>query len=277
MSEFVEQYGKWALIAGASEGIGYSFARALAERGLNLVLLSRRRHLLEKVGRELEDSYAIRVVVFEVDLTATDLASKVDEIASQYDIGLLVYNAGAVHGASTFMDDSTENLLSLIRLNCVGPVLMVKAFAKNMLARQRGGIILLSSMSALSGGAYIATYAATKAFDLILAESLWDEMRSLNVHVLGLVAGATSTPAMMNSGVVFSSEAEGQEQISPMDPEQVVAEALEKLGKTPVHVAGAQNLAAATALRSAPDRAETITYMGTAAASLYGRPYPVGR
>lgn len=275
MSEFTQQYGEWALVAGASEGIGKSFACRLAERGMNLVLLARRASVLAEVKASLEAAYGVQVVVRAVDLTAPDLAATLADIAAQHDIGLLVYNAGAVHGASTFMDESTDNLLSLVRLNCHGPILMVKQFAGNMLARKRGGIILMSSLSALSGGAYIATYAATKAFDMILAEGLWDEMRGRNVHVLGLVAGATATPAMLNSGVVFSQGVEGQDQIVPMTSDEVVHEALANLGKKPVHVAGSNNLAAAAGLRSAADRAETIQYMGKASASLFGKPYPV--
>jgi hypothetical protein len=275
MDDFRQQYGDWALIAGASEGIGRSFAEKLAAKGMNLILLSRREDVLNGVKATLEEAYKIQVIVKEVDLTAHDLEAQLALIAKEQDVGLVVYNAGAVHGASTFMDDSTEKLLALIRLNCNGPVLTVKQFAQQMLAKKRGGIILLSSMSALSGGAYIATYAATKAFDLILAESLWDEMRMQNVHVLGLVAGATVTPAMLNSGVVFSQDVQGQEKITPMTPDAVATEALEQLGKKPVHVAGSNNLEAASGLRSASDRAETIQYMGMAAAGLYGKPYPV--
>src|SRR5690606_12890343 len=96
------------------------------------------------------------VVTEELNLTDLALQTKIDHLASAHDVGLLVYNAGAVHGASTFLDDSTDRLLSLIRLNCVGPVLMVKAFGQQMKSRRRGGVILLSSMSALTGGAYIA-------------------------------------------------------------------------------------------------------------------------
>lgn len=275
MKDFKVQYGEWGLIAGASEGIGRSFAEQLAAKGMNLVLLSRRKEVLDEVKQQLQDEYGVEVVTQEVDLTSPSLAESLGKISSSYDIGMLIYNAGAVHGASTFMDDDTEKLLALVRLNCVGPILMLKEFGPQMLRKKRGGIILVSSMSALSGGAYIATYAATKAFDLILAESLWDELREQNVHVLGLVAGATTTPAMMNSGVVFAQDSEGQEKIEPMTADQVAIEALENIGKIPVHVTGENNRGAAAGLRSSPDRAETIQYMGRASASLYGKPYPV--
>jgi short-subunit dehydrogenase len=274
MTDFKTQYGDWALVAGASEGIGKSFATQLAEKGMNLILLSRRQTILKEVKREIQAQYDVKIVVLEVDLTSPNLHETVREIAASHDVGMLVYNAGAMHGASTLMDDDMERVLALIRLNCIGPVLMVKTLGRQMARKKRGGIILLSSMAALSGGAYIATYAATKAFDMILAESLWDELKGQNVHVLGLVAGATATPAMMNSGVVFSQDKEGQEKIVPMTPDQVAREGLENLGKKPVHIAG-DNLEAATALRSAMDRAEVIEYMGKATASLYSKPYPV--
>ena len=276
-SAFREKYGPWAIIAGGSEGIGRSFAEQLAGLGLNLILLSRRAEVLQQLKQEIEAAHGVQVVGMAVDLVAPDLGERIDRIVAEYDVGLLIYNAGAVHGASLFLDEQEEQLLDLIRLNCIGPVLMVHKFAQRMRQRKRGGVILMSSMSALAGGAYVAAYAATKAFDMILAEGLWDELRSCSVDVLGLIAGATSTPAMMNSGVRFDVAASGDgvaPAIVPMAPDDVAREALERLGKTPIHVAGANNAISARAMREA-DRGAAIVAMGAAAAKLYGKNYPL--
>jgi short-subunit dehydrogenase len=276
-TSFSEKYGPWAVIAGGSEGIGKSFAEQLAGLGINLILMSRRADLLQKVKEDLESRYGVEVVGVTLDLTAPDLREKIDEISEQYDIGLLIYNAGAVHGAAPFLDESAEKLLNLINLNCTGPLLMAHKFGQQMRRRGRGGMILMSSMSALAGGAYIATYAATKAFDMILAEGLWDEFRCYGIDVLGLVAGATATPAMMNSGVTFdeSPAAAGAGQaIVPMHSNDVASEGLENLGKVPIHVAGARNIVAAQTMREA-DRATAIVGMGMATAKLYSKSYPI--
>ena len=131
--------------------------------------------------------------------------------------------------------------------------------------RGRGGIILMSSMSALFGGAYIAAYTGSKSFDITLAEALWAELSPLGVGVLGLIAGATNTPAMGRAGVVVGQNA--------MQSREVAQEALAALGRVPVHVAGEGNRAFAGMLRSS-ERETPIEMMSQGAAAMFGRPYP---
>jgi len=261
-----EQYGPWALIAGGSEGIGLAFARELAAAGLNLILLARRPGPLASARDELRAQYAVDVEVHAVDLTAEEFENTLLDITAKREIGLAIYNAGAVHGAACFHAAPLDKARKLIALNCTGTTTFAYHLGAKMRSRGRGGLILMSSVSGLSGGAYIATYAATKAFDIALAESLWAELTPQGVDVLGLVAGATDTPAMADSGVAFEA---GQ----AMDPAEVAREGLAQLDKGPIHVAGAGNRDNAALMRDG-NRRMTVGLMSMGAAALYDEPVP---
>jgi short-subunit dehydrogenase len=262
----LQQYGPWAVIAGGSEGIGLCFARLLAAAGVNLVLLARRSGPLQAAKQELCKEYPVEVRIHALDLTATDLEDQLTGITKELEIGLLIYNAGAVHGAGLFLDEPLERARKLIALNCTGPAIFCHHLGNAMRQRGRGGILLMSSLSGLTGGAYIAAYAATKAFDIVLAESLWAELTPCGVHVLGLVAGATDTPAMSASGIRFEPD-------HAMDPMTVAVEGLEHLSHGPLHVVGGDNRQAAAILRG-EDRRQSIALMSAGSAGLYGLPIP---
>jgi len=257
-----QQYGPWALIAGGSEGIGLCFARELAAAGINLVLLARRSGPLEAAREQLLADFEVDIRVHSLDLTCPDLDDQIKQITGGLEIGLLIYNAGAMHGVGQFLDEPLEKSRKVVRLNCNGPITFCHHLGTAMRERGRGGIILLSSLSGLTGGAFIATYAATKAFDITLAESLWAELHPHGVHVLGLVAGATDTPAMAASGVEFAVD-------QAMDPAEVAREGLERLAHGPLHIAGEGNRQSAEFLRG-QNRRQTVAMMGAGAAALYG-------
>lgn len=272
---FTEKYGPWALIAGGSEGIGSSFAEQLAERGLNLILLARRDAALQQTAQHIRARHAVQVRTHSIDLTAPDLAHTIDTLCAGLDIGLLIYNAGATHGAELFLDAPLAQALNLVQLNCTGPLTLAHRIGSRLRERGRGGIILLSSMSALAGTGYVAAYAATKSFDMIFAEGLWAELRPYGVDVLGLVAGATRTPAMQRAGAQFGvgSNGEVEPNTQGMDPDDVAREALKKLGDGPILFPGELNRAAAEAIRQAP-RAAAIEAMSGAAAAMHEKPWP---
>jgi short-subunit dehydrogenase len=274
--DFRHRYGPWAVIAGGSEGIGQCFAQQLAARGLHLVLLARRAPALEETAARLRATHAVQVVTASVDLTAGQLEQTVPALCSNKDVGLVIYNAGSMHGAGLFLDQPFERSLGLVQLNCVGPLWFTHYFGRRLQQRGRGGIVLMSSMAGLAGTGFAAAYAATKAFDIVLAESLWFELRLMGVDVLGLIAGATRTPAMERSGVRFrdsqapaATAEEAGPNVVPMEPGDVAAEALAHLGEGPVWIAGARNRDAADWLRTAA-RDEIVTAMSTASAQLYG-------
>ncbi|MEH6635677.1 MAG: SDR family NAD(P)-dependent oxidoreductase [Halioglobus sp.] len=262
----LEHYGPWAVIAGGSEGIGLCFARQLAAAGINLLLLARRAEPLAQAREQLLAAYEVEVRTRQVDLTAVDLEQQLLSSIDGLEIGLLIYNAGAMHGVGLFLDEPLYKAQKLVSLNCNGPLIFSHHLGNAMRNRGRGGIILLSSLSGLTGGAYVATYAATKAFDIVLAESLWAELAPHGVHVLGLIAGATDTPAIAATGVDFE---EGQ----AMDPATVAREGLQQLPHGPLHVAGDGNRMAASMLRG-DNRRQSIAMMSAGAAGLYDLPVP---
>jgi short-subunit dehydrogenase len=281
IDDFRARYGPWALIAGGSEGIGRSFAMQLAARGLDLLLLARRSGPLEDTAKEIRERFRVQVVTQALDLTAPGLDSALDALASDREVGFLVCNAGATHRASLLLDRPVDAALALVQLNCTAPLVLAHALGARMRNRGRGGVILVSSMAGLAGGAFIAAYAASKAFEIVLAESLWYEFGTAGVDVLGLIAGATATPVMLRSGMKFGT-ADGDATRAgagpttstvPMDPDEVVREALANLGRGPVHVAGEPNRRAASGLRSAP-RDQVVAAMSAAVAEMYGVPLP---
>ena len=274
VANWAERYGEWAFIAGGSEGIGRAFAQRLAQKGVNLVLIARKKTALEETAEELRRAFAIKVETHALDLTSNDLADRLDTIIAGRTFGMLVYNAGAVHGAGLFLDQPIERALNLIRLNCVGPVTLIHKLAPAMRAKRQGAIILVSSMSGLAGGGYIAAYSASKAYEIALAESMWAELGADNVDVLGLIAGSTRTPSMERAGLKFAPDkGSGSDNldIAAMDPQVVADEALAALGNTPIHVAGDANRASVEWIRQAP-RAEVVSTMSAAGANMFGLP-----
>lgn len=263
---FRERYGPWALVAGASDGTGECFARRIAEHGVNVLLLARREGLLSALAAELRAAHGVETRELVADLTAGDLDAKVAAATRDLDLGLLVYNAGAVHGGRAFHDHPVDHALSLVALNCTGPVLLAHRLGARMRARRRGGVVLMGSMISFAGSAYVAIYSATKAFDRILAEGLWHELKPHGVDVLGVIAGATRTPAMLATSDAFATYP------GALDPDDVVRGALAFLGQGPIWIPGDTNRATARALWPVA-RIPVINAMSEATAGIYGLPH----
>jgi hypothetical protein len=263
---FRDRYGPWALVAGASDGIGEAFARGIAERGVNVLLLARREALLSRLAEQIRAQHGVEARPLVADLTAKDLDARVEAGTRGLEVGLLVYNAGAVHGASAFHERPLEHAQQLVALNCTGPLLLAHRLGGPMRARRRGGIVLVTSMVALSGSAHVAAYAASKSFDWVLAQSLWHELQPHGVAALAAVVGMTRTPSLLASQPTFPAG------IPPMEPGEVALGALDFLGRGPVWFAGKANRAAAKALGALP-RPALIDTMSRLTASLYGIPH----
>lgn len=198
---FKQKYGPWALIAGASHGVGAAFARQLAERGLNCVLVARREDALRDLQQELIERYAVEVRVISLDLAQPDAAVRLIAAVADLDIGLLVYNAGGDPYITRFLDSSTDDWASLLRLNALTVMECCHGFGARMFERQRGGLVLVGSQSALGGIRKLAMYSATKAFALNLGESLWAEWKDHGIDVLNLLIGTVDTPTMRQAMV----------------------------------------------------------------------------
>lgn len=247
-----EKYGPWAMVLGASEGIGEAFVRQIAAAGINVVLVSRRQSVLDALAASLPDTVQHRTLA--VDLTADDAVDQLIAATDDIEVGLVVYNAGADTMAVKFHDRSLDEVMHLVKLNVVTPTKLCHQIGAQMRARQRGGIILLGSMAGLAGTGWVATYSATKAYDQMLAEGLWRELKADGVDVMVLVAGATATPAHDRMGAKVTKE------YPPMDPADVAREGLAALGSGPLHVAGDANRANFARMSPAP-RIDLINQM----------------
>jgi short-subunit dehydrogenase len=193
MTTLVDRYGTWAIVAGASEGIGAAFARQLAAAGFSLVLIARRTEPLEALAGELR-ALGREVDTHALDLGSADLERELRAITRP--IGVVVWNA-ALSIMAPFLATSVTDHQRMLDINARGPVIAARVFAEPMAARGRGAIILLSSLTAFWGSAWLATYGATKAFNLSLAEALAHELGAHGIDVVASCAGATSTPGFV--------------------------------------------------------------------------------
>jgi len=229
---FLARYGPWALVAGASEGIGASFARALASHRLNLVLLARRAGPLETLAAELSREHGVQTRVLPLDLASPGLETAVAEGTRELEVGLVVCNAG-VSLISGFLELELEDVLRSVDVNVRAPLVLAHLFGRRMAERGRGGLIFMSSVAGMIGSPYSATYAGSKAFTLLFGDSLWAELESRGVDVVTCAAGPTETPTYAQVRTAAFPAA--------MDPDEVVRAALGALGRRPRVVAGLLN------------------------------------
>lgn len=195
--DFAERYGPWAIVAGASEGVGSAFAEEVAGRGCNVVLLARRPWVLGEIADRIRlSSPGVQVRVVAVDLAERGAAASVIEATADLEVGLLMYNAGADANYQPFLDLPVVEALGMIQRNCMVPTELCHHYGAMMVARRRGGIIIVSSGAAFAGAPNMVAYGATKAFDMVFAEAMWAEFHSNGVDVLSLVLGETDTPAL---------------------------------------------------------------------------------
>ncbi|HXU19123.1 MAG TPA: SDR family oxidoreductase [Verrucomicrobiae bacterium] len=186
--------GKWAVVTGASAGIGLALAERLAAGGTHLVLTSRRADRLEDLGALLATKYGIRVEICPSDLTRLEAPSEIHAFTAGkgIDVELLVNNAG--FGAFGYIQDiPTPRLMEMIQVNCAAVVHLTQLYAPAMIARRHGDILIVSSVAAFQALPFNSAYAATKAFDLIFAEGIAEELREFGVHVCALCPGSTTT------------------------------------------------------------------------------------
>ncbi|MBV8085534.1 MAG: SDR family oxidoreductase [Chloroflexi bacterium] len=240
--------GRTALITGASSGIGAAFARELAGRGMDLVLVARSRERLDSLAQELVGAHLRRVEVVPADLSQRGAAERIATEVAQLglNVDFLVNNAGfGTYGR--FETLSPERDRDEIMVNVLAPVSLAHAFIPSMLQRGGGYVINVGSTAAFQPLAWEAVYGASKAFVLSFSEALWAEYRGRGIHVLALCPGRTATPFFDAVGTT-----EGAVGVARR-PEQVVATGLRALEQGRSHaVDGAANQLMALAPRFLP-------------------------
>ncbi len=187
-----EWRGKWALVTGASAGIGQALAEELAAGGTNLVLTARRKERLEELGLRLAEKHKIQTQVFVADLAETTAPEKIFAFtkAKGMEVELLINNAGFGRYGE-FHTAEIPRLLEMVQVNCSAVVHLTRLYLPEMVARRRGDVMILASTASFQSVPYLSTYAATKAFDLLFAEGLAEEMRPYGIRVCALCPGPT--------------------------------------------------------------------------------------
>lgn len=237
-----ERYGEWALVTGASAGIGEAFARALAAEGMSCVLTARRQDRLEALASELEREHGVATRCIAVDLAAPDGAAFVADSVADLEIGVLVNNAGAGY-AGSFAKQDGQRLNDMVQLNCAAPVALTSLLLPAMRERRRGAVIVVGSVAGHQPLPYHAVYAATKAFDLLFGEALHAELKGDGVDVIVLEPGPTATEFQDVAGEIAHP---GE------PPENTVRATLDALGRQPSVVSGWVNWGRSNASRFLP-------------------------
>jgi uncharacterized protein len=267
---FATKYGPWALVAGASDGLGAAFAAGLAERGVNVVLLARRQGMLDRVAAEINSRASVETRTLAIDLAEEGAASAIAAATRDLEIGFLVYCAGADPDFKPFLANPIETAEAMVQRNCMVPMQLCHHFAPPMVERGSGGIVIFGSGAGLAGGPNMVAYGATKAFDLVFAEALWAELDDKGVDVLGLVLGKTDTPALRlleHSRGQISSPDHVPPGAAAVD--DVIAEAFENLTNGPTWLVG-EDTRAAVPMMASLSRNQIVEFMKQAGAAAMG-------
>ena len=268
---FATKYGPWALVAGASDGVGAAFAAGLAERGVNVVLLARRQAGARSgCGRDQLADIGVQTRTLAVDLAEPGAASAIAAATGDLEIGFLVYCAGADPNFKPFLANPIEAAEAMVQRNCMVPMQLCHHFAPAMVERGSGGIVIFGSGAGFAGGPNMVAYGASKAFDMVFAEALWAELHDKGVDVLGLILGKTNTPALRqlehSRGQIGSPD-----DVPPgaAAVEDVIAEAFENLTNGPTWMVG-EDMRAAVQMMASLTRNQIVELFTQAAAAAMG-------
>lgn len=215
---FQDKYGPWALVTGASAGIGEAFARQIAARGIHVALVARRAEKLEALAADIQARTEARALAIPVDLSADDSLENLTDALELRHIGLLVNNAG-VGQTGPFLDHELADELAMLELNCRAPLELAHHFGRAMRAEGRGGLIMLSSIAGILPTPQFAGYSATKAWNRFLGEALHEELAGAGIDVVSLCPGPTESeffgkvnvdpsgwPAPLRAGTIQSAD-----------------------------------------------------------------------
>ena len=232
---FKQKYGPWALVTGASSGIGRAYAIELAAEGLNIAVLARRKERLQSLVEEIETKYKVKTRIIVADLTAPDVLDVIRTDTSDIEVGLLINNAGAgVPGA--FLKRDVNSYARTIQLNVTAPMQLSHYFGEKMRRRGRGGITLVSSIAGYTGSPYMANYGAAKSYLLNFGMALHTELKSSGVDVLVLSPGGTRTEMVKTEGADMTNMP-----MPWMDADEVARVGIKNLGKKSAVIPGFMN------------------------------------
>lgn len=256
---WADRYGPWAVVTGASSGLGEAFAYEVAARGVHPLLIGRREAELVRVADEVERRHGIACERVAVDLADSDAIARVLSATADKHVGLVIGNA-AFNPPGAFADLDRASLERVLDVNVRANVLLAEAFVPGMVAGGCGGLVLVSSVEGYFGMPYSTSYAASKAFVLSFAEGLWAELKPSGVDVLALVPGPIDTP-------LFRSR---QVRAPALSPQRTAERALAHLDRGPSFVPGHWDRWLWRALRALPRRTG-VRVMGRAMGRMVDR------
>jgi hypothetical protein len=227
MINMKEKYGDWALITGASSGIGRSFAWYLAKEGINCILVAEDAPVLKEVRSAIESEYAVRIIDCCVDLGREGCVNAIKDTIKELPVSILINNAS--FGITGFFPNNPLTTYDeMINVNVKAYVNLTHAFLPAMVTRNRGALIYTSSLNVVSPIGGCAVYTATKAFEYYFGSALWYELKHTDIDVMVVLPGPTKTNFQKRAGTKISSLA--------MDPDTLVERALPMLGKKLVFI-----------------------------------------
>ena len=228
----LNKYGQWAIITGASSGIGKAFAYDVANQGMNVILVSNEKEQLDTICTEISEKFGVKALPCCVDLANQSCINDIAKLADRKEIGLLVNDASyGIHGK--FAETPVEDYYNLINVNVNAYVTLTHKFLPQMISRKKGAVIMVSSLNAFSPIAESAIYTATKAFELFFGGALWLEMKENNVDVLVVMPGPTRTGFQEKAGTKVN--------VMALTPEDLVRGVWPCLGKKMVFIPGLYN------------------------------------
>lgn len=219
--EWAQRYGSWAIVTGASDGLGRAFAHRLAARGSSLVLVARRSSALNVLAEELQVAHAIRCIVIPMDLGKPGSVAALDEQTGGLDIGLVVAAAG-FGSIGPFLDQPLEDEADMLAVNAAAVLRIAHVFGHRLRRRGRGGLVVFGSVVGFQGTPLSANYAATKAYVQSLAEALAIEWADDGIDVLSCAPGPVATGFAARAGMAMGKAA---------DPSELVEPCLDALGR----------------------------------------------
>lgn len=257
LSSRLQRYGAYAMVTGASEGIGACFAEELAKAGMNVVLVARREDRLNALAKELEARFQVLCPVITADLSSQVQLSNLLQVTDSLDIGLLVCNAG--FGTSgNFLDSDLDIEMNMLGVNCVALTQMVHHFGRKFKSKGAGGVVLLSSIVATQGVARSAHYAASKAYVQSLGEGLQQEWQGSGLDLLLVAPGPVDTGFAKRAQMQLGKAA---------SPEVVAVQSLQALGRQKIIHPGWMAKLMALALSASP-RSIRVKIMSAIMASM---------
>ena len=257
MGDFAERYGPWAVVTGAAQGVGLAFAEAILERGVGVVLVDRSPEVVD-VAAALPGP-AVAVVA---DLAEAGWLEALMMAAEGLEVGLAVANAATSY-VGRFLDQPAASRLATVQVNCLATTELAAWALPPMVARGRGGLVVTSSGSALAGTGSVASYSASKAYVLNLAEAVGWELRGTGVDCQAVVAPAMDTPGWRSHPI------DVDQMLQPaVEPRAVVEAALDRLGD-----GGAFLADPGLEIVAGLDRTARVDLLSRATASLYPQEY----